>query len=76
MAPVSGTITITNSSAHDLTLRIEPWDERAELRAGASLVLSWRAPSPGGVEIEWGAHEVVVYGWEGSVIEINPPPSS
>jgi hypothetical protein len=63
-------IKVTNLSAAPLTFRLEPWGDEEVLLANESTFVKAEGPKVGILEIEYTENLAVIYGWEGSICEI------
>jgi hypothetical protein len=61
---------ISNTSEKAMRFRLEPWADEKELLMNESLVLNLTGPIEDTLELEVGDNELVLYGWTGSVCEI------
>lgn len=63
-------IRVNNLSGKNITFRLEPWADEKELLANESVIVDSRGPVEGLIEIEYYEQEIVIYGWTGSICEI------
>ncbi len=61
---------LTNSTAAEQTVVVEPWADEHALPAGETFDVVARAPQAGTLEVEVGGNRIVVWGWEGSVVNL------
>jgi hypothetical protein len=69
VASAKGRFNITNTSGADLRVIVEPWADEAVVAAGKTLKIAFQGP-PADLEIEVEPGILTVYGWPGSVLEI------
>ena len=69
MAFVSS-ISVINSSSKTLTFHLEPWGEQIEMSPAAKFVIAAGSESPGSFEIEYGAEEIIIWAWSGSIARV------
>jgi hypothetical protein len=73
-AQSSCTIRFRNAQPVPRTLVLEPWGDVHEIPSGAAVDVTASGPAGGVLEIELSAEGLVVYGWSGSVVAIDPAP--
>jgi hypothetical protein len=66
----SGVLVVANSQSDDVKLTLEPWAEERTLPAGATAEIMFSGPPGGRLEVELVPGGVIVYGWEGSLLEV------
>lgn len=70
---VSGTFVVSNSRSSLLKVRLEPWCDSREVLPGQQVRIAFKSPLPGVLEIEVSETEIVVFGWEASILEFLEP---
>ena len=63
-------ISIINSSEQNRRLRLEPWGDEVDLVVGGSVTIKASGPKEGVLEFEQLDDGITLYGWEGSILEI------
>jgi hypothetical protein len=66
-----GVMRVTNFFEVDAVLVLEPWADEHPLAAGQSVDVAYSGPAGGMLEIEVRPGRIVLYGWEGSLLEIS-----
>lgn len=61
---------LTNATAAEQTVVVEPWADEYALQAGETFDVLGQAPRAGTLEVEFGGNRIVVWGWEGSVVNL------
>lgn len=70
---ISFKLTIKNAAAGRSILTLEPWGDRYEMPPNSAIDLVCTGPDGGRLEIEHSEESVVVFGWPGSVIDLEEP---
>lgn len=70
------TLTVRNGRNEPFVVRIEPWADEVTIHPGESLALDFEGPSGETIEVEAEPGAIVVYGWEGSTVEIRQTSSA
>jgi hypothetical protein len=65
---MNGVVAIRNAQPTEVRLVLEPWAEEQLVPAGTVMTILFDGPSGGRLEVEFKPGEIIVYGWEGSVI--------
>ena len=64
-------ISVTNSSEHDLVFHLEPWGAQIRMPAGAIFNLHAEAELAGSFEIDHLEREIIVWAWPTSVVRVS-----
>lgn len=67
---IHGTIVITNDDVAPLLLILEPWCDETVIASGKTAKVSFSGPQGGRLEIVTKGGEIVLHGWEASVLDI------
>lgn len=67
---IEGILAITNTQPTEVRLTLEPWADEHVMAPGKTVEVSYSGPSGGRMEIELKPGEVILYGWEGSVLSV------
>ena len=67
---MSGTLAIKNAQPSAMRLRLELWGDQFLINPGANLQIAFSGPIGGRIEIHSETDGLVVYGWEGSVLNV------
>jgi hypothetical protein len=70
-ATVKVHLAVRNSASASLTVVLEPWGDQYVLAPDAAMSLAADGPAPGRLEVEVGSGRLLIYGWTGSVIEVD-----
>jgi hypothetical protein len=63
-------VSISNETSRPLTFHLEPWGEQFPMPPGSTFQVVAEAKKQGEIEIVYEENDVLVYGWEGSVLSI------
>jgi hypothetical protein len=64
------TLRLTNSSANDWRLVLEPWGEEYSFPRGAHLDVIAEGPESGSLEFDFADDRITIFGWSGSVVSL------
>lgn len=62
---------ITNSSADNLELHLEPWGEQYSMPVGTVFKVEAEGPDNDILEVESGKGRIVIHGWSGSMVTVS-----
>jgi hypothetical protein len=64
------TISIINKTERPLTFHLEPWGRQLPMPAGSRFQVVAEAKQQGEIEIEYEENDILVWGWQGSILTI------
>lgn len=63
-------LSIANLREREIVLYLEPWGEQIAMPTGVTFQIVAKAERQGDVEIQYEEEGIVVWGWEGSVLDV------
>lgn len=63
-------LSISNLRDKEIIFHLEPWGEQISMPIGATFQIIAEAKKPGEVEIQYEEDNIIVWGWEGSVLNV------
>jgi len=66
----TGVFLVKNSTPQNLLLVLEFWGDEHVIAPGGSLRIRYKGPAESDVEIEAKADRLIIYGWTGSLLEV------
>ena len=70
MPKSKGIVAVTNHQDRQIRFILEPWADEVMLSPGESVQVSFTGPSDGLMEFEVTEGDVILYGWDRSVLEV------
>ena len=62
-------ISVVNHHENTITVWMEPWGDEFKITSGQALKLMAKGPENGTLEIQYSDRGLMVWGWEGSVLD-------
>lgn len=67
---VAGSFVLINAASKSAQLTIEPWGDVTQVEAGQRVKVSFRGPAPAEMDLEISEQGIVIYGWVGSILDV------